>query len=78
MNDIKLRKYGRNMNWIYSNKFELTQEEVEHEFMILTFHGLDTITKIYLNDELLGETDNMFRRYRFDVKSFLIEVSFGI
>lgn len=35
--------------------------------MNLTFHGIDTIAKIWLNGELLGETDNMFVRYSYAV-----------
>lgn len=63
------------MNWIYSKTFNIAADDLNHEFVMLTFHGLDTITKIMLNDQLLGRTDNMFRRYKFDVKNFLVEVS---
>ena len=63
------------MNWIYSKNFVITADDLSHEFVILTFHGLDTITKIVLNDQLLGRTDNMFRRFKFDVMKFLIDVS---
>ncbi|CAG9811752.1 unnamed protein product [Chironomus riparius] len=71
-NDRELRHYSY-MNWIYSKSFIVTADDLNHEFVILTFHGLDTITKIILNDQLLGNTDNMFRRFKFGVKSFLIE-----
>lgn len=37
----------------------------------LLVDGLDTIANIYLNDEMIGKTDNQFRRYVFDVKSKL-------
>ncbi|CAN5200220.1 glycoside hydrolase family 2 protein [soil metagenome] len=33
----------------------------------LVLEGLDTFTSIYLDGELLGGTDNMFRRYVFDI-----------
>lgn len=39
--------------------------------MNLTFHGIDTVAKIWLNGELLGETDNMFVRYSFVVGHML-------
>lgn len=39
--------------------------------MILTFHGIDTIATITLNGIELGTVDNMFVRYRFDVKNIL-------
>ena len=34
-------------------------------------HGVDTVSKIYINNLLIGTTDNMFIRYKFDVKSLL-------
>lgn len=73
-NERDLRNYSY-MNWIYSKTFNIAADDLNHEFVMLTFHGLDTITKIMLNDQLLGQTDNMFRRFKFDVKNFLVEVS---
>lgn len=37
----------------------------------LVFEGLDTFASIYLDGELIGRTDNMFRRYAFDVAARL-------
>ena len=37
----------------------------------LVFDGVDTVSKIYINDVLVGETDNMFVRYILDVKKLL-------
>ncbi len=33
----------------------------------IVFEGLDTYTSIYLEDSLIGETNNMFRTWRFDL-----------
>ena len=33
--------------------------------------GLDTIASIYINDQLIGKTDNQFVKYTFDIKSKL-------
>ena len=41
--------------------------------MFLVCEGIDTVSKIYLNDVLIGTTDNMFVRYKFDVKSLLTQ-----
>ena len=35
----------------------------------LVFHGVDTVADIQLNGVSIGTTDNMFVRYKFDVKS---------
>lgn len=37
----------------------------------LVFYGVDTVADIYLNDELIGSTKNMFIRYKYNVKSCL-------
>jgi len=39
--------------------------------VFLVLHGVDTIAKIMLNGFFLGETDNMFVRYRFSVRNLL-------
>ncbi len=33
--------------------------------------GIDTVSGVYINDKLIGKTDNMFVRYKFDVKQVL-------
>ena len=35
--------------------------------VILDFEGLDTFASVWLNGEVIGNTDNMFRQWRFDV-----------
>ncbi len=39
--------------------------------VFLVLHGVDTIAQIHLNGIFLGETDNMFVRYRFNVRNLL-------
>lgn len=73
-NDIKLRWIGLE-NWTYSLDFNLTKDDLKHKFVILTFNGLDTLTEIWMNNNFVGSTNNMFIRYKFDVKSFLSVVS---
>ncbi|MDB5978297.1 MAG: beta-mannosidase [Nevskia sp.] len=41
------------------------------ERVILAFEGLDTYASIWLNGTLLGETDNMFTAFHFDVGALL-------
>lgn len=53
-------------DWIYQTKFDfnhLTSNNID-----LVFEGLDTICEIYLNDVKLGNTDNMFLKYRYHIK----------
>lgn len=74
-NDVKLRWIALE-NWTYSLEFNVTSDYLKHNFVILTFDGLDTLTEIYLNDKSVGVTNNMFVRYRYNVKNILVDVSF--
>jgi beta-mannosidase len=40
----------------------------EGEVKELVFDGLDTFASVYLDGQLLGRTDNMFRRHAFDIR----------
>ena len=64
-----LRKYEA-YQWWYSRTFE-TPKLYTGERSILVFEGLDCYGKIWVNDKLVGTTDNMLIDYRFDVTDFL-------
>ncbi|GAH03687.1 unnamed protein product, partial [marine sediment metagenome] len=57
--------------WDYEMEFDLEPSFLEHKNILLRFYGLDTISEIILNDDILGFTDNMFTKYDFSVKSKL-------
>ncbi len=57
--------------WQYEKKFDVNSDFLKHSKILLRFYGLDTISEVYLNDEKLGSTENMFLMYDFDVKSKL-------
>ncbi|KAH8418053.1 hypothetical protein KR222_010989 [Zaprionus bogoriensis] len=69
-NDVSLR-WIANKTWIYSTSFDMADELGKDSKVNLTFHGIDTVAKIWLNGELLGETDNMFVRYSYVVGHLL-------
>lgn len=58
-------------NWEYNSTFVLSSKEYEKEHIELQFEGLDTRAKVYLNDSLVIEADNMFRTWIASVKSTL-------
>ena len=37
------------------------------------YNGLDTVAHIWLNEKLIGKTENMFIAHRFDIKPYLKE-----
>ena len=41
------------------------------EKALLTFEGIDTLGRVFLNDVLLGKTDNMHRTWEFEVRDLL-------
>ncbi|CAG2174502.1 unnamed protein product, partial [Oppiella nova] len=55
-------------NWTFEKIFNADESVINKNGVYLVCHGLDTISKIYLNDVFIGSTDNMFIRYKFDIK----------
>ena len=69
-NDINYRWVSKE-NWTYSLKFQVEDIFIQKQDIFLVFHGVDTVASIYLNDMHIGNTDNMFVRYSFPVKSIV-------
>jgi len=69
-NETKL-SWIANCDWVYSKEFNF--ENSQNEDYYIVFDGLDTIAEIYLNDNIIGKTNNMFVQYKFDVSQFLVK-----
>lgn len=67
----KQLQWIENENWEYETKFKLSKTELKKQNIDLLFEGLDTYSTIYLNGELLLETNNMFRTWNVSVKNKL-------
>ncbi len=52
--------------WDLTRTFELRESDLRL-FSQLELQGVDCIANVFLNDEWIGETDNQFITYRFDV-----------
>jgi len=74
--------YGRNENdlqwiepedWIYRCTLLVEAAILQQEFVELVADGLDTLATVHLNGVVIGSSENMFRRYRFPVRSVLRE-----
>lgn len=57
--------------WEYQRSFDVSAEQMHRAHAELVFHGLDTFAKVYVNDQLVLSSDNMFRTWRVDVRSQL-------
>jgi beta-mannosidase len=58
-------------DWEYRYQFSAMPELFRQPHIWLVCEGLDTLAKVVLNGHELGNTDNMFRRYEWEVKSLL-------
>lgn len=58
-------------NWTYLMDFDLSEEELKHSKIELQCQGLDTYASLWINDVLIGNVDNLFRFWDFDVKEHL-------
>ena len=54
-------------NWTFSVEFDLNEDQIYESVYSLEFHGIDTISDIYFNDEFVGHTENMFRSWKYEV-----------
>jgi beta-mannosidase len=69
-NETRLQWIGES-DWEYQTAFAMDAAGLAREHADLVFDGLDTFADVYLNEHLIAQTDNMFRRYRISAKKFL-------
>jgi len=55
--------------WWYRKEIELTPEVTSKDAVELYFGGLDTFATIWVNDFKVGEANNMFTPWRFNIKN---------
>ncbi len=58
-------------DWQYMHKFQVPDSLLDEDQVILACDGLDTLGHVEINGKLVGSFENMFRQYRWDVKSLL-------
>ncbi len=58
-------------DWEYQTTFQVDSPALNHQHVDLVFDGLDTFADVYLNDQAILSTDNMFRRWRVSAKTLL-------
>ena len=58
-------------DWEYCHEFSVEPGLLEQDRVELVCTGLDTLAEITLNGQPVGQTNNMFRTYRWDIKSQL-------
>ena len=59
------------LSWIFRKRFDVRGSMTDCDRVNLIFEGLDTVSHIWLNDKLIGKTENMFIPHTFDVTDHL-------
>ncbi len=57
--------------WIYFTALSIAEEDLKAEKIILRFECLDTFAEICLNGNTVGQAENSFIPYEFDVRQYL-------
>ena len=58
-------------DWVYHRTFNCSPDLLTQEKILLVCDGLDTLATVVLNGHELDQTDNMFRKYQWEVKQLL-------
>lgn len=64
-------QYIEKSDWEYQTAFNLDEKIFSQQNIELTFEGLDTYAKVYLNDSLIIDANNMFRTWSVECKAKL-------
>ena len=70
LNERKLQWIDKK-DWEYKSSFLVEKELLKHDRIALDFKGLDTYAQVYVNNQKVAATDNMFREYLIEVKPYL-------
>ena len=58
-------------DWIFAKEFELKPEFLASKVIFLNIDSIDTFGEVRINGEFAGRSENMFTRFRADVRKFL-------
>jgi beta-mannosidase len=69
-NEKKVQWVGRE-DWTFSRRFAVDDAILDEARVELVCEGIDTIATVFINEAVVGKTENMHRAYRFDIKPHL-------
>lgn len=73
MNEDKFT-WIENHQWTFESEFVLTESDLK-QFVDLDFPSIDTYASIFLNGKFVGEANNAFVHYRFEVQDKIVSGS---
>ncbi len=71
-NEQQLQWIG-DSSWEYQTTISITKKQLKQEHIELTFDGLDTYAKIWVNNRLVATANNMFRSWSIELKPLVAE-----
>jgi len=69
----EILKWIEEKNWTYHTHFQVADMDLEKDHIYLVFEGLDTYAKVFLNEQLILSSQNMFVKHQVDVKGIIAE-----
>jgi beta-mannosidase len=60
-------------DWLYKVTFPVDTDLLKEERVFLVCDGIDTLSEVSIGDHILSHTNNMFRRYQWDITEFLTD-----
>ena len=69
-NELDIQYLNRE-DWTFSRVFHLEKAFIESPSVCINFDSIDTIAEVLINGHVIGNSDNMFVRRRWEVKPFL-------
>ena len=70
INEFSAQIYNDESNQ-FRSYFDLTELQMNASHVWWECDGLDTYCKIWINGRLVGESNNAFRRWRYDIKNYI-------
>ena len=64
-------KWVSGKSWIFRKEFQVPSSLPDKEQINLVLEGMDTVSQIWLNDKLIGKTENMFIPHQIDITEYL-------
>ncbi|MBC2595435.1 glycoside hydrolase family 2 protein [Ruficoccus amylovorans] len=68
-NDVQ---WVAHVDWMFKRDFEISDELFLSDLIYLELSMVDLISEIKINGKCVGRTSNMFKRYRFNAKDFIV------
>ena len=69
-NAVEVKWVGER-DWVFERPFEVDEALLAHDIVDIELDGIDTVAEVFVNDAPVLKVDNMFHRWRADVKGVL-------